>query len=106
MLNVYFELNIRLTLAPIPLAFSAQNGFTQEVIRYLRGCLACAVHPVLIMLGAAYLPTIITVITTIVGGDPATMTGPTAAMAIALAFFILNTYINSTKSLAKEIIGH
>lgn len=100
------ELIVRITLAPIPLAFAAQNGFSQEVIRYLRAVLAAAVHPVLIMLGALSVGTIAEVIVAIFGGNEANLTGIIGSIAMALSYFILSAYIGETKQLAKEIIAH
>ena len=56
------ELIVRIIMAPIPLAFSAQHGFGQESIRYLRATFACAVEPVLMMMGAACSTTICNIV--------------------------------------------
>jgi hypothetical protein len=101
------ELTLRITLAPIPLSFSVQSGFSQEVMRYFRSTMACALHPLLIMLGACSIDTISAAVLSVLGYDPAAIKGVPAVIAISLIYMILNAYIGETKHMAREIInGH
>jgi hypothetical protein len=100
------ELMARITFAPIPIAFSAQQGFSQDAIRYFRGIMACALQPVLMMVGAASIDTITTAVLKIFGfAGSGAATGIPAAIAIGLSYFVLSAYFNETKRLAHEIIA-
>lgn len=102
------ELAMRITFAPIPLAFSAQSGFSQEATRYLRSTLACAVQPALIIVGCTFVGTIAEVIFQIFGSDLAESGGPgglLGSIAMCMSYFILNAFIGESKHLAQEIIA-
>lgn len=102
------ELAMRITFAPIPLAFSAQSGFSQEATRYLRSTLACAVQPALIIVGCTFVGTIAEVIFQIFGSDLADSGGPgglLGSLAMCMSYFILNAFIGESKHLAQEIIA-
>lgn len=102
-----FELMIRTTFAPIPLAFSAQNGFSEGAIRYFRGIFACALQPALMIVGACCLESIATIALNIFGGGNANqVTGFTASMAMGASYFILSTFLGQVKQLANEVIAH
>ena len=114
-----FEIMIRTTFAPIPLAFSAQNGFSEGAIRYFRGILACAMQPVLMIVGACCLESIVTIVMQIFGGgdagsitqifgggDAGSITGFTASLAMGISYFILSTFFGQIKQLSNEVIAH
>ena len=106
------ELVVRVVLTPIPLAFSAHNGFSQDTIRYFRGVVACAAQPMLMMMGVAMTETIAATVMTILGGgsgtDPvaaADLKGLAGIVGMALTYTVLSAYIGQTGQLAKEIIS-
>jgi len=100
------ELTARITFAPIPIAFSAQNGFSQEAIMYFRKILACAMQPVFMLVGAACIDTIASAVMAIFGGGTAsTLTGIVASFALALSYMVLSAYFGETKRLAQDIIA-
>lgn len=101
------ELIIRITFAPIPIAFGAQSGFSQDAIRYFRGILACAAQPALIVIASACVGPVITVVCKALDDSATsqTVTGLVASIAIFLAYMCLNAFIGETKRLAQEIIG-
>jgi hypothetical protein len=101
------ELIVRITFAPIPIAFGAQSGFSQDAIRYFRGILACAAQPALIIVAAACVGPVITVVCQALDSSSSstTVTGLVASIAIFLAYMCLNAFIAETKRLAQEIIG-
>ena len=102
-----FEIMIRTTFAPIPLAFSAQNGFSEGAIRYFRGIFACALQPVLMIVGACCLTSIATIVMQIFGGgDANNITGFTASIAMGISYFILSTFLGQVKQLSNEVIAH
>ena len=102
-----FEIMIRTTFAPIPLAFSAQNGFSEGAIRHFRGILACAMQPVLMIVGACCLESIATIVMQIFGGgDAGSITGFTASIAMGISYFILSTFFGQIKQLSNEVIAH
>lgn len=96
------ELTMRITFAPIPLAFSAQSGFSQEATRYLRSTLACAIQPALMLVGCMFVDTITDVVTGIFGTD---VSGIWGSLAMCLSYFILNAFFGESKHLAQEIIA-
>ena len=97
------ELLARITFAPIPLALSAQRGFSQEVIRYLRATLACALQPIFMIAGCLAFGAIQSVTALIFGESP---TGIFGSIACGFSFLILSTYLGQTKRLSQEIIAH
>jgi hypothetical protein len=101
------ELIIRITLAPIPLAFGAQQGFSQDSIRYLRGIAACALQPVLIIIGALCIGTIANCILAIFGGSQQSheITGFTAVLAFTLSYLVFAAFLGEVKRLAQEIVA-
>jgi hypothetical protein len=101
------ELIVRITLAPIPLAFGAQQGFSQDAIRYFRGIGACALQPVLMLIGAICIGAIANSVMKIFGTNAtaATVTGIPAVIAVTLSYFILNAYMGQTKQMAQEIVA-
>ena len=101
------ELVVRVVLTPIPLAFSAHNGFSQDTIRYLRGVVACAAQPMLMMMGVAMTSTIAETVMTILGGadSAADLKGLGGIVGMTLTYFVLSAYIGQTGQLAKEIIS-
>jgi hypothetical protein len=101
------ELTVRITLAPIPLAFGAQQGFSQDAIRYFRGIGACALQPVLMMIGAICIGTIAECVMQIVGASikAKDVVGIPAVIAMTLSYFILTAYIGQTKQMAQDIVA-
>ena len=101
------ELIMRVTFAPIPLAFSAQSGFSQEATRYLRSTLACAVQPALMLVGCLFVNTISEVVMQIFGQNygAAGPGGPLGSVAMCLSYFILSAFMGESKHLAQEIIA-
>lgn len=99
------ELIVRITMAPIPLAFSAQNGFSQESIRYLRATFACALEPILMILGAACSTAVCKIICEIFGSDINTIKGILPVFALSITYFVLNAYMGETKHMAQEVIA-
>lgn len=101
------ELVMRITFAPIPLAFSAQSGFSQEATRYLRSTLACAVQPALMLVGCTFVGVIAEVVLNIFTDDVAAggPGGPLGSIAMCMSYFILNAFIGESKHLAQEIIA-
>lgn len=100
------ELYLRITLAPIPLAFAANNGFSHETIRYFRGVLACAAQPLLVVLAVLMLPSIGDVVVAAFGGQGSgTITGIPAVLALGISYLVANAFIGETKGLAQEIIA-
>lgn len=100
------ELVVRVVVSPIPLAFSAHNGFSQESMRYFRGVMACAAQPMLMMMGVAMTGTIAnTVMAILGGGDASTLTGLGGIVGMTLTYFVLSAYLGQTSQLAKEIIA-
>jgi hypothetical protein len=97
------ELTVRITFAPIPIAFSAQQGFSQEAIRYFRGILACAMQPVLMLVGVACFETIASAIMEIFGGTATSVLS--GAIAMTLAYLVLAAYLGQTKQMSQEIIA-
>ena len=98
------ELVVRVVVSPIPLAFSAHNGFSQESMRYFRGVMACAAQPMLMMMGVAMTGTIAnTVMAILGGGDASTLTGLGGIVGMTLTYFVLSAYLGQTSQLAKEI---
>ena len=95
------ELYVRITFAPIPLAFGAQQGFTQDSIRYFRGVFACAAQPALMLAGVAAMPAIESALTSVFTGA----TGIMGSIACGLSYFVLSAYFGETKRLAQEIIA-
>jgi hypothetical protein len=100
------ELTVRIIFAPIPLAFGAQNGFSQDTIRYLRGVMACAAQPALMIAGALCVDAIATCILHIFGMSAASeASGWIGCIAMGLSFLVLSSYLGQTKQLAQEIIA-
>ena len=101
------ELVIRITFAPIPLAFSAQSGFSQEATRYLRSTLACAVQPALMLVGCTFVGVIAEVVLEIfsVNAGPDGPGGLLGSLAMCLAYFILSAFIGESKHLSQEVIA-
>lgn len=96
------ELGLRITFAPVVIAFSAQRGFSQEAIRYFRGVFACAMQPALIVAGAMCLGVIASAISGVVGVGAGGLAG---SIGMGMAFMVLSAFIGETKHLAQEIIG-
>lgn len=101
------ELVVRVVVSPIPLAFSAHNGFSQESMRYFRGVMACAAQPMLMMMGVAMTATIAETVMTIMGSgaDASSLTGLGGIVGMTLTYFVLSAYLGQTSQLAKEIIA-
>ena len=100
------ELIVRVTFAAIPIAFSAQHGFGPESIRYFRGVMACALQPVLMMIGVLLIESVANATMSIAGGNNAgTATGIVATMVMTLSYFVLSAYLGETKQLSQEIIA-
>lgn len=112
------ELVIRISFAPIPLAFSAQNGFSQEAIRYFRGIMACAMQPALIIVGASCVDTIVNLIAGALSNmsslvdqagnaisPAATLSGLWASLSLFIAYMVLSGFIGETKRMSQEIIA-
>ena len=97
-----FELFARLTFAPIPLAFSLDSGFSQNMIRYLRKIMATAAQPALIFIGLQCLEAIVNAISAAVrpGNNAVAL-----AIVTGMAFSILGTYITETKRIAQDVIA-
>jgi hypothetical protein len=101
----WLELVVRISMAPVVFAFSAQNGFTQESIRFIRATFACAIQPVLMMIGALVLESIVTICLSITSSTLDSVTGPVAAIALGVAYTVLNAYIGGTDRMAQEIVA-
>lgn len=102
------ELALRITLAPIPIAFSIQQGFGPEMIRYFRSVFACALQPVLIAAGAACASDVASGVLTILNGGSAPTgsgNGLLQSVAVGMAFIILSAYFSETKRLCQEIVA-
>jgi hypothetical protein len=100
------ELVIRVVVSPIPLAFSAHNGFSQESMRYFRGVMACAAQPMLMMMGVAMTKTIANTVMAILGGGEAKdLVGLGGIVGMTLTYFVLSAYMGQTSQLSKEIIA-
>ena len=97
------ELTVRVALAPIPLSFSARNGFGQETVRYFRSVLACALEPLLMLIGVACTGTIAEVVAKIVGNNTGDLI--TGTIAVSMSYLILAAYLAKTKELSKDIIA-
>ena len=99
------ELTIRITFAPIPLAFSAREGFGSGTIKYLREILACALEPALMVVGIACVGSIFNIIKDVVLPEGATIGPLIGAVIASLSYLVLSAYLASTKSLAQEVIA-
>ena len=109
-----FELIARIAFSAIPIAFGAQNGFGPETIRYFRGVMACALQPVLMLVGVLLFDSIGNAAMAIAadigagagaGAEGYTVTGLVGSLVMTLSYFILSAYLGETKQLAQEIIA-
>lgn len=94
------ELAARITLAPIPLAFGAQKGFSQSAIGYFREVMACALQPVLMMIGVACMGPITDVLTSIFGSSGMI----SGIIATTVAYNVLSAYLGETRHMARDIV--
>ena len=100
-----FELLARITFAPIPLSFSAQNGFSHETTRYFKGIIGCAAHPALISLGVACLGSIGNMVALIFGSTASSAKGVIGVVVLSASYFLLAVYIGQTRRIADEIFA-
>lgn len=96
------EMFARITFAPIPIAFGAGQGFSQDIIRYIRGMAACMLQPMLISAGVACTAEIAQAVSTMFGQS---VSGIAGSFALFVAYLVLSAFIGETKHLIHEIIA-
>ena len=96
------ELHVRMSFAPLPIAFGLQQGFSQESISYIRKTLSCAMQPVLILLGCALAGGIANIVSQVLNLNQAS---PFGAIVMCITSLCLSAYLGETKQLAQDIIA-
>lgn len=100
----FLELLVRIAIAPIPIMMSSHSGFTSEMLRFFKSTLACAVQPVLMVIGATMFGAISEIVSDIF--NKSNGSGIFAVVAMAVGFLILSAFMGKTRQLATEIVAH
>ena len=107
MITRMLELIVRVALAPIPIAFGSAQGFGPSSMSFLKGTLAVAMQPVLIMIGAMSKDAILSIITgnSVLNISSTTMGSIVGSVMVFLSYLVLSGFIGQTKQISQEIIA-
>ena len=98
MVPVGLEMTLRIQLAPLIFAMSAQTGWTPSTINYLKGCVAAGLTPTLIAMMVARAPEIAD---SFAGGNLLAM-----AIAYTIVYKSMGGFIGQASQITHQVLSH